>query len=76
MKINENIEQLVGDNVRGYRERLDISQEKLAEYAEVHRTFIGQIERAEKTITIRSLLKLAVALRIEPYQLLIKDSYK
>lgn len=34
--------------MKSYREAKGISQEKLAEYANLHRTFIGSIERAEK----------------------------
>ena len=43
---------MVGDNVRAYRERENLSQEKLAELAGLHRTYIGQVERAEKNIHI------------------------
>ena len=41
---------LFGKNVQKYRISQDLSQEKLAELAGVHRTYIGMIERAEKNI--------------------------
>ncbi len=38
---------------------MGISQEKLAELADVHRNYIGKIERGEQNITINSLCQLA-----------------
>ncbi|MDD7454881.1 MAG: helix-turn-helix transcriptional regulator [Bacteroidales bacterium] len=45
---NESILLLFGHNVQKYRISQGLSQEKLAELAGVHRTYIGMIERAEK----------------------------
>lgn len=70
------IERIIGDNVREFRKRLKLSQEDLAEHAELHRTYIGTIERAEQSITVGSLEKLAKALKMEAHLLLIKDAYK
>lgn len=53
-----------GRRVREERLRLDLSQEKLAEKAKVHRTYIGMIERAEKNITLSNMEKIAKALGI------------
>lgn len=60
----------IAENVRKYRTKINISQEKLAELCELHRTYIGQVERAEKNITIESLEKLAKALKVEVIELL------
>ena len=49
----------LGDTIRAYRTELGISQEKLAELADVHRNYIGKIERGEQNITINSLCQLA-----------------
>lgn len=38
------------------------SQEELAAHADVHRTYVGQVERSEKNISIDSMQKLADAL--------------
>jgi transcriptional regulator with XRE-family HTH domain len=46
-----------GVNVRKERARRKLSQEKLAELAGVHRTYIGMIERGEKNITLRNIEK-------------------
>lgn len=59
-----------GNKVKEYRTQKGISQEKLAELASLHRTYIGMIERAEKNITLLNIEKIAKALKIEPKDLL------
>ena len=66
----KNILKVFGDNVQKYRREKQISQEKLAEIANVHRTYIGMIERAEKNITLRNIEKIAKALGIHITELL------
>ena len=53
-----------GKNVQKYRISQGLSQEKLAELAGVHRTYIGMIERAEKNITLCNIEKIAKGLNI------------
>jgi transcriptional regulator with XRE-family HTH domain len=67
---------IAGDNIRGFRNKLGISQEKLAEFADLHRTYIGSVERGEYNLTLLTLERIAKALKVEPSLLLIKDSYK
>lgn len=69
---NESILLLFGHNVQKYRINQGLSQEKLAELAGVHRTYIGMIERAEKNITLRNMEKIAKALNIQIQELLQK----
>lgn len=52
-----------GQHVRKLRKEQDLSQEKLADLAEVHRTYIGMIERGEKNISILNIYKIARALK-------------
>ena len=61
---NESILLLFGHNVQKYRISQGLSQEKLAELAGVHRTYIGMIERAEKNITLRNMEKIAKSEKI------------
>ncbi len=61
-----------GSKVRYYRELLGLSQEKFAERANVHRTYIGTVERGETNITLVNVYKLAKALEVTVTQL-IKD---
>lgn len=51
-----------GQRVRSERMKLGISQEELASRADVHRTYIGMIERAEKNITLENIEKICKAL--------------
>ncbi|MEA4935013.1 hypothetical protein SDC9_119866 [bioreactor metagenome] len=69
---SDSILKIFGDNVQRYRKNLQLSQEKLAELAGVHRTYIGMIERAEKNITLCNMEKIAKALGVEINELLIK----
>lgn len=52
---------------------LGLSQEELADRAGLHRTYVGAVERAERNITIGSLVRLAKALNCDVVQLLTKQ---
>ena len=70
MESKHEILNLFGENVRKYRRLLNISQEELAHRAELHRTYIGMIERAEKNITLVNIEKIANALEVKIEDLL------
>jgi len=55
----------LGKMIRHYREMNKLSQEALAFESGLHRTYIGQIERAEKNITIKNLEKIAISLNLQ-----------
>lgn len=57
-------------NVRAYREKLGLSQESLAERANMHWTFISGVERCKYNVSLSSLVRIAKALGREPYELL------
>jgi transcriptional regulator with XRE-family HTH domain len=59
-----------GKRVCAERVKLGLSQENLASRAQVHRTYIGMIERAEKNITLININKIAKALDISVDRLL------
>ncbi|MFC4596860.1 helix-turn-helix domain-containing protein [Cohnella hongkongensis] len=59
----------VGDNIRTLRKERGLSQEQLALKAGMNTSYIGQVERGEKSATIDSLDKIAKALDIELEQL-------
>jgi len=54
-----------GKKIREVRAERGLSQEALADIANVHRTYIGMVERAEKNITLLNIQKLAKALKID-----------
>jgi transcriptional regulator with XRE-family HTH domain len=53
----------LGDAVRAARKKARLSQEELAEKADLTRNYIGDIERAEKKATVEALAKIAKALK-------------
>jgi transcriptional regulator with XRE-family HTH domain len=53
-----------GKKVKSERNKQNISQEELASRADLHRTYIGMIERAERNITLLNIEKIANALGI------------
>jgi transcriptional regulator with XRE-family HTH domain len=54
-----------GARLRSLRMEASLSQERLAELAGVHRTYVGMVERGEKNITLVSIEKFAIALKIK-----------
>lgn len=67
-----NIIEVFSSNVRFYRMKLKLSQEALAEKANLHRTYISDIERGQRNVSLENIYNIAVALEIEPYMLLQK----
>jgi transcriptional regulator with XRE-family HTH domain len=53
-----------GQKVRDIRKEKGLSQEQLSFKAELHRTYIGMIERAEKNITLVNIERIANALEV------------
>ncbi|WP_281634607.1 helix-turn-helix domain-containing protein [Flavobacterium luteolum] len=62
-----------GNNVRQIRISKGLSQEQLAHLADVHRTYIGMIERAEKNITLINIQKIAKGLNVNLIDLFKND---
>ena len=54
----------LGKRIRAERRRQDLTQEKLAEMAEISDSFMGHIERGGRTLSIETLAKLANALNM------------
>jgi transcriptional regulator with XRE-family HTH domain len=54
-----------GQRVRQLRKEKNLSQEYLSFKADLHRTYIGMIERAEKNITLVNIEKIAKALNVD-----------
>ena len=61
---------ILGERIRALRQDRGLSQEKLAELSDVHRNFIGFIERGERNVGIRTLIALAQGLGIHLSEML------
>lgn len=59
-----------GRNLREHRKRLGLSQEGLADELDLHRTYIGGIERGERNLTLKTIEAIAERLGVEPIDLL------
>jgi transcriptional regulator with XRE-family HTH domain len=66
--------ELVGKNIKKFREKKGISQEALADLAGVHRTYITKVEQGKTNISVLNIFRIAEALKIEPHLLLIKEA--
>ncbi|HEY4270217.1 MAG TPA: helix-turn-helix transcriptional regulator [Galbitalea sp.] len=55
-----------GQRVRENRLRLGISQETLAQLSDVHWTFVGQVERGTRNLSLHNIIKLAGGLDVDP----------
>jgi len=62
-----------GNNVRKYRSQKGISQEKFAELCGLHRTYISDIECFRRSISLSNIQKIADALEIDAYILLMEE---
>ncbi|HEX5219294.1 MAG TPA: helix-turn-helix transcriptional regulator [Verrucomicrobiae bacterium] len=70
MQDEKKLQRAFGLAVRRARERLDVSQDKLAELASLHRTYIGSVERGERNVSLINIATLAKALRTTPTKLM------
>jgi len=55
---------MLGDAIRQYRSQAGLSQEKLAEKADLHPVYVGKVERGEQWISLHALLRVAKALGV------------
>jgi transcriptional regulator with XRE-family HTH domain len=56
---------ILGDNIRTYRLKAGLSQEKLAERADLHHNYVGDIERGEENVSVDALMRIAMALKVQ-----------
>ena len=60
-----------GSNVRHLRLQKNISQEKLAELCGLHRTYISDIERFNRNVSLKNVQKISEVLGVEVYELFL-----
>lgn len=71
-KPSRRITQILADNIRIFRKAKCISQEGLADLCNLHRTYIGSVERGERNVTLSTLEVIAGALGTSVPNLLIE----
>ncbi|OEH86556.1 hypothetical protein BHU72_13180 [Desulfuribacillus stibiiarsenatis] len=59
-----------GETVKEHRNQLGLSQERLAELCNLHRTYIGAVERGERNVSLKNIVRIASALGITSSELL------
>lgn len=65
----------IGLNIKYFRNKLNMTQEDLSEKIELATRYISDIERGKRNITLKTLFKIANALKISP-DLLLKNPFK
>lgn len=63
-------QRIVAHNLRRLREEAGLTQEGLAEHANIHRTYVGFVERGERKVSVNVLFKLADGLDVDVRELL------
>lgn len=64
------IQKKFGDRLRDLRKQKGLSQEEVASKSELHRTYISDIERGSRNVSLRNIEKIAKALGVAPKSLL------
>jgi transcriptional regulator with XRE-family HTH domain len=59
-----------GVRLRELREARNLSQEKLAELADLHRNYVGNLERGKSNVSLLTIVKLARCLNVKPVKLI------
>jgi transcriptional regulator with XRE-family HTH domain len=65
---------LFGHRLRVARQSLGLSQERLAELANIHRTYVASVEQGKRNIACDNMEKLAAAVNMELWTMLRPDS--
>ena len=69
----KDIQELLARNLRAAREKLGISQMKLAERANLSAGYMNDVEGARRWMSVETLARLARALHLKPYQLFAEN---
>lgn len=61
---------MIGANLRALREARGLSQEAFADILELHRTYVGGLERGERNLTLKAVERIADHLDLDPRELM------
>ena len=65
-----NVQEVLGNRIREFRLKKGFSQESFADHCDIHRTYMGGIERGERNLTIQTVLTIARGLEMSMSELL------
>jgi transcriptional regulator with XRE-family HTH domain len=66
----KDLRKVLADNIRGFRQKRELSQEVLADLCGLHRTYVGSVERGERNVTLSTLEVFAQVLGVSVPELL------
>jgi transcriptional regulator with XRE-family HTH domain len=69
--VEGDLQRVFGRNLRAHRESLGLSQEEFADQLDLHRTYVGGVERGERNLTLRSVERFAEWIGVDPCELLV-----
>jgi len=75
-KASEDLTEILAENLRAFRRSKGLSQEELADMCDLHRTYVGSVERGERNVTLSTLETLATALGVSVPELLTKRAFE
>lgn len=58
-------QKIIGEAIRRFRKQAGLSQEKLAEKADLHPVYVGEVERGEEAASVSALVRIAKALKVK-----------
>lgn len=70
------LRQILAENIRAYRKSKRMSQEEFAHICNLHRTYVGSVERAERNVSLSTLEILSAALDVSVSELLTKRTFE
>jgi len=70
------IQAVFSENMRKYRKKAKLTQEKLAELCDTDHRYIGQLETGIRCPSLEYVERIAMALKIAPYRLFFSESDK
>lgn len=72
--MNDKLILTFGRNLKTYRLKSGLSQEKLADMCGLHRTYISAVERGARNISITNIERIAKILKVSAYKLLVEKN--
>lgn len=66
----EKIQVTFGTNLRALREAAELTQQQLAEIADLHTNYVSSVERGERNLSLVNIVRLAIALQVSPAMLI------